>query len=31
MSSIRLLSQPETQNALRFMVSISQKLQANVD
>ncbi len=31
MSSLRILSQPETQNALRFMVSVSKKLQENVD
>ncbi len=31
MSSIRLLSQPETQDALRFMVAASKRLQANVD
>lgn len=31
MSSLRMLSQPETQNALRFMVAVSKRLQSNLD
>ncbi len=31
MSSLSLLSQADTQNALRFMVAVSKRLQANVD